>query len=181
MIVSIGRKLTGQEPTTGSVRLASVAVILRDADDPKTLMIRRAERREDPWSGQVAFPGGKKQEEDKTIRDVAIRETREEVGIDLASSARFLGYFGMFRTHTGSMDVIPSVFLLESDVKPRLNEEATSCRWIAYSELVNPVSRSSHSIRRDGTTLEMPAFAVSGYLIWGLTYRIVSTLFLEGS
>jgi len=175
------KMLSDREPAPGPVRFASVAVIVLDDDDPKTLLIRRAEREKDPWSGQVAFPGGKMQEGDTTVRDTATRETREEIGVDLDESARFLGYSGPFRTHTGTMDVIPSVFLLEKEVAPRPNEEVSSFRWVAISSLGNPLSKSSHTIRREGATLEMPALMVGGYLVWGLTYRILSSLFLGGT
>jgi 8-oxo-dGTP pyrophosphatase MutT (NUDIX family) len=180
-ILSLLKKLSDKEPTPGSVRFASVAVIVIDGADPKTLMIRRAVREEDPWSDQVAFPGGKRQEDDATIRATAMRETKEELGVDLEESARFLGYLGPFRTHTGTMDVIPSVFLLEKNIVPAPNEEVSSFRWVTISSLADPRSKSAHVVRRDGATLEMPALVIDDYIVWGLTYRMISSLFLEGA
>jgi 8-oxo-dGTP pyrophosphatase MutT (NUDIX family) len=179
-VLAIEKKLTGREPSQSQLRLASVAVILRDSSDPAILMIKRAERWEDPWSGHIAFPGGKWQEGDRIVKEIAVREAREEIGIDLEKSAKFLGYFGKFRTHTLSMDVIPSVFLLESDVaEVNLNAEVSSYRWVDLKVLADPLSQSVQVVKRVETTLETPAFVIGDYLIWGLTYRILSALFLE--
>ena len=179
-IVTIRRKLSEKEPPLGQARIASVAVILRDGDDPRTLVIRRAEREEDPWSGHIAFPGGKWEMGDRSPQDTAARETREETGIDLKKSARFLGYFGTFRTHTQSIEVIPSVFLLQDDdVDLCPNDEVTSYRWVALNILADPLSQSVQVVRRGVTTLETPALVIGDYLIWGLTYRIISALFME--
>jgi 8-oxo-dGTP pyrophosphatase MutT (NUDIX family) len=84
MVESIAKKLRDKEPPSSSTKLASVAIMLMDDDDPKTLLIRRAEKDEDPWSGQVAFPGGKRTEGDRSLRETAVREAWEEVGVDLS-------------------------------------------------------------------------------------------------
>lgn len=173
------RKLDMAEPPAGEMRRASVSVILRDRDAPTTLLIKRADRAGDPWSGQVAFPGGKAQQGDATLRETAIRETREEVGIDLRKGADFLGYFTPFRTHTGTMDVIPSVFLLSDAVEVRTNEEVSSYRWVELARLGAPESRSSHKVDIGGQVIEMPALLVDDYVVWGLTRRILSSLVSE--
>ena len=55
--------------------------------DPEILFIRRAARQGDRWTGHVAFPGGKRDPDDASDRAAAERETREEVGLDLATTA----------------------------------------------------------------------------------------------
>ena len=139
-------------------------------------MIKRADRVGDPWSGQVAFPGGKAQEGDSTLKETAIRETREEVGIDLGQDADFLGYFTPFRTHTGTLDVFPLVFLLKKKVEVRPNEEVSSYRWVKLEKLTTEQARSSYGVDAGGQTREMPALLVDGYVVWGLTYRIISSI-----
>jgi ADP-ribose pyrophosphatase YjhB (NUDIX family) len=75
-------------------RRAAVAVVLHDAGpSPEILFIERAERFGDPWSGQMAFPGGRVDPGDATARAAAERETLEEVGLDLAG-AELLGRLG---------------------------------------------------------------------------------------
>jgi len=169
-------KLSPSQPPIESKKLAAVSVIVADEADPRTLLIRRAERSDDPWSGQVAFPGGKMGSDDRSARDTAVRETKEEVSIDLAKDARFAGYFVPFRTHTGSMDVIPVVFLLERDVEATPNLEVSSYRWVGLDEFLQPRSASIHHLQVQGFSREVPAFALEDYVVWGLTHRIISSL-----
>ena len=173
---SIRNRLGPDSVTTTGLRLAAVAIIVRDKSSPSVLMIKRAERKGDPWSGQVAFPGGKMQEGDASARATAARETYEEVGIDLESAADFLGYAQSMVTHTGTMEVVPAVFLLRGQVRVKPNEEVASHRWIKLDRMLAPGSRSVYPLNREGVELSMPAYSVEGYVVWGLTYRIVSTL-----
>jgi 8-oxo-dGTP pyrophosphatase MutT (NUDIX family) len=169
-------KLNTNEPSAGQLRRASVAVTLKDPESPSVLLIKRADRAGDPWSGQIAFPGGKAQERDGTLKGTAIRETREEMGIDLGQDAEFLGYFTPFKTHTGTLEVIPAVFLLEKDVEIRPNEEVSSYRWVKLEKLMGGQARSPHRADTGGQTRETPALLVEGYAVWGLTRRIISSL-----
>jgi 8-oxo-dGTP pyrophosphatase MutT (NUDIX family) len=169
------RNLVQYEPPRKGLRFASVSVIVRDREAPSVLLIRRAVREGDPWSGQVAFPGGKMQAGDKTVKDTAVRETREEVGIDLERSAEFLGYGGVATTHTGTIDVVPSVFELKESVEVRPNDEVASFRWAGLGELLMPASKRTYDFERGGKTFGMPAYGVGDYVVWGLTYRILST------
>ncbi len=168
--------LLADEPRQKGLRFAAVSMILRDRKSPSVLLIERARRAGDPWSGQIAFPGGKMQDGDRTARDTAVRETREEVDINLDGAAEFLGYGEVTTTHTGTMDVVPSVFALSREVEIRPNEEVASFRWVGLQNLLTPGARSSYRLGYEGRTVRMPAYAVGGYVIWGLTYRILSTL-----
>src|SRR5271169_951117 len=97
---SLSPKLTPVSPMRLVQRKsASVAVIFRDAQgDEEVLLIRRADREGDPWSGQVAFPGGMVSAADKSFEGTAKREAAEEVGVDLSgSAAAFRGYMRDFR------------------------------------------------------------------------------------
>ena len=179
VIDALTRRLFASEPEVGDVRRAAVSIILKSSGVPSTLLIKRAERSGDPWSGQVAFPGGKRQPGDRTARETATRETREEVGIDLSRSAEFVGYSDVVLTHTGTMDVVPSVFLLKEEVEVKPNEEVASWRWVGIDELLSPRSRSTYEMRRDGRTLKMPALTTGDYVVWGLTHRIVTSLMDE--
>jgi len=174
----VTRNLVPHEPPQRGLRFAAVSIILRDRQSPNVLLIKRAERPEDPWSGQIAFPGGKMQPEDRTAKDTAIRETMEEVGIDLNRAGEFLGYGVVSRTHTGTMDVVPAVFELKESVEIRPNGEVASFRWVDLQDLLAPEAKSTYSLVLRG--VEMPAYVVGDYVIWGLTYRILSTM-LEGS
>ena len=177
----VTRNLVPHEPPQKGLRFASVAVIVRDRQVPSVLLIRRAERVGDPWSGQVAFPGGKMQEGDVSAKDTAIRETMEEVGIDLGRYGEFLGYGGVATTHTGTMDVVPSVFELKVSVEVKPNGEVASFRWVELDELHRPSARSTYDMVRGGSAIGMPAYVVGDYVIWGLTYRILSAFLKDGN
>src|SRR5688572_15001632 len=72
---------------------AAVAAILREVPGmsaAELFFIRRAEHPQDPWSGHIAFPGGRRDPGDPNLLATAMRETLEEVGIDL-SRAKLLG------------------------------------------------------------------------------------------
>lgn len=116
---------------------------------------------------------------DKTARDTAIRETLEEVGIDLGKKAEFLGYAAVTTTHTGTMDVVPSVFILKEEVEVSPNEEVASYRWADIEDLLAPEAKSTYHLRFDGGEVEMPALIAGDYVIWGLTHRILSLLISE--
>jgi 8-oxo-dGTP pyrophosphatase MutT (NUDIX family) len=175
----ISKNLVALEPTPGGLRFASVAIIIDDRKDPRILLIKRAERIGDPWSGQIAFPGGKMQPEDGTARRTAERETLEEVGIDLGKTAEFQGYAAVATTHTGTMDVVPTVFVLKEDVEAKPNEEVASYRWVGLEELLAPEAQSLRRISYGGKTTEMPAYVVGEYVVWGLTHRILSSVLAQ--
>ncbi len=173
---AILKKLDSQEPPSGQMRQAAVSMILENREAPSILLIKRADREGDPWSGQVAFPGGKTQEGDATLKDTALRETKEELGIDLGTRAEFLGYFTPIRTHTGTMDVVPAAFLLRDEAEVRPNEEVASYRWVKLERLLSSGAKSTYRLEFGGQAREMPAMLVDDYVVWGLTHRIISTL-----
>jgi len=176
ILQTLKSKLAVKEPVLGELRRASVAVIFKEAEAPSVLLIRRADRAGDPWSGQIAFPGGKSQEGESTAEETAIREAREEMGLDLRRDADFLGYFKSFRTHTGTLDVIPVVFLVRKGVEVHPNEEVSTYRWVKLEELMAEKSRSTIKIESGGQIREAPALVVDGFTVWGLTHRVISSL-----
>ena len=169
------KNLVPNEPHRTGLRFASVALIVRDRQLPSVLLIKRADRPGDPWSGQVAFPGGKLKDGVRSARDTAVRETRVVVGIYLNGSAEFLGYGGVTTTHTGTMDVVPSAFELKESVEVRPNGEVASFRWVELDELLAPSARSTHELDQEGSVVGVPAYLVGDYVVWGLTHRILST------
>src|SRR5689334_10241192 len=80
-------QVVGLEP--GS-RAAVAMVLAPEEDDLRVLMIKRAEHPHDPWSGHMALPGGRHDLGDGDLAETAIRETAEEVGIDLAAHGQLI-------------------------------------------------------------------------------------------
>jgi len=181
IFASVTKNLVPHEPPFKGLKFAAVAVIIRDRKFPSMLFIKRAERTGDPWSGQVAFPGGRMQSGDKTAKDTAIRETLEEVGVDLNRSADFLGYGAVTTTHTGNMYVVPSVFELKEGVEIAPNDEVASYRWIDLQDLMSPSAQSSYQLNYQGNAVQMPSFQVGDYVVWGLTHRILNSMLKESN
>lgn len=156
---------------------ASVAVIFRDeGEGEEVLLIRRAEREGDPWSGQVAFPGGMVSAGDKSFEETARREAAEEVGLDLSDGGCFLGYMMWVKARMRDVMVVPSVFKLArpSEIVP--NREVASFEWVALGSLAAAGARSTYVLRGEGREVRFPSFVHRGLVVWGLTERILSAI-----
>jgi 8-oxo-dGTP pyrophosphatase MutT (NUDIX family) len=166
------------------VARAAVALVLADdAEDPEVLFIRRATRDGDPWSGHIAFPGGRRNPDDADMTVTALRETREEVGIDLAAYGEVIGKLDEIRAvarhRTLDLVISPIVFALSGRAPLELDpREVESATWVPLSFLAHPSSRAVHRRTLDGIESQYPAFRYDEYTIWGLTHRIVES-FLE--
>lgn len=156
---------------------AAVAVVFRrgSPSGDEFLLIRRAEREGDPWSGQIAFPGGRVKAEDASFAATAARETLEEVGVDL-SGALFLGYMEAFEPNNRRIVVVPAVFLLIEPVEVTLGPEVRSHRWVRAGDLLSAENHRHRPVTVEGTQRLVPSFQFGDYLVWGLTDRILTRL-----
>src|SRR5437879_8371297 len=104
-------------PATGAMIAAAVAVMLHDGDEGlEALFIHRAVRAGDTWSGQIAFPGGRREPRDADLLETAIGETHEEDDVDLTSAER-LGVLDDLYPRTPLLPPVvvrPFVFALSS-------------------------------------------------------------------
>ena len=163
----------------GTFREAAVALVLRPltAHDAELLFIRRAERADDPWSGQIGLPGGGFDAADASLEATAIRETREEVGLDLLAHGRVLGTLDEIRPrtpHLPSIIVRPFVTVYTGDPTIAANAEVAEARWIPLSALWHPEARAQTTVRARGFTFEVDAVRHGDFTIWGMTERILS-------
>jgi 8-oxo-dGTP pyrophosphatase MutT (NUDIX family) len=143
---------------------------------PEILLIDRAECHGDPWSGQVCLPGGMREACDKDLLETAIRETAEETSIPL-EPGQLLGSLGDYRPmHRGIPKVLvrPFVFALGARPKLRLSPEAAGAAWVALDLL----ERGRCRVRRPQAPGPVDAFEARGRVVWGITFRILSS-FLE--
>jgi 8-oxo-dGTP pyrophosphatase MutT (NUDIX family) len=156
---------------------AAVAVVLLAASE-SLLLIRRAERTGDPWSGHMALPGGRREAPDEDLIATATRETVEEVGLRLGTR-QLIGGLDDVVPRTPVLPPIavrPFVFLL-SDAPPLvLNPEVAAAHWVPLEHLLAP--ETYHTVRLEirGESREMPAYQVEGGVVWGLTERVISGL-----
>jgi 8-oxo-dGTP pyrophosphatase MutT (NUDIX family) len=169
-----GRRWFGEE--------AAVAVILRPAAEGlETLLIERAKNEGDPWSGHMAFPGGRRDPADSDIEATARRETLEEIGLDLARSARRLGRLPpeVTKAHgrLAPLTVTPVVYALEGEPGPfSLSREVARTTWLPLEEIRSGRRDAVHLWRLAGFTVPVPAWSWEGAIVWGITHRILSSL-----
>jgi 8-oxo-dGTP pyrophosphatase MutT (NUDIX family) len=161
----------------GTVSRAAVAIVVRPAAaDLEILLIQRPTSDRDPWSGHMALPGGRRDREE-TMQDTAIRETLEEVGIDLLQGGFLLGRLDDVLPSRGGpqIAVSPFVFAVPPDAEPTPDPaEVAATIWIPLDHLANPASAAEHlHILPGGGHLRFPALAYHNYVIWGLTYRML--------
>lgn len=163
-------------------RRAAVATILREAAlGPEVLLIRRAEHPRDPWSGHMAFPGGREDPVDPDLFDTAVRETREELALDLLSNARLIGRLdeipAVARGRRTGLSVHPYVFELTHDVSFAPNGEVAEALWAPLLPLMRGELLTTIPYELEGRRLDLPAHNVQGRIVWGLTFKMLDSLF----
>ena len=158
---------------------AAVAAIVRRAPREELLFIKRAEREGDPWSGHMAFPGGRRAPGDAKLIDTATRETLEEVGLDLRARARPVARLPDVMPYSRMphpLTVTAFVFDLPEPAELVLNEEVASVVWAPLDAVLRGDGATKFRWKRDGLDLELPALDVGGGVVWGLTYRMLELL-----
>jgi 8-oxo-dGTP pyrophosphatase MutT (NUDIX family) len=170
------------EPVTPPVASrAAVALILREgATGIELLFIRRAEHPRDPWSGQMAFPGGRAEPGDADLQATAVRETAEEIGLDLGHAGELLGTLdevrAMARMRPMDLTIQPFVFRVTTPTELLMSAEVKSLHWLPLAALLGTDLRSTMDYVHDGTSLRFPCVRVDEVVIWGLTYRMLLAL-----
>jgi 8-oxo-dGTP pyrophosphatase MutT (NUDIX family) len=168
--------------STPNVRDAAVAAIFRIASGEalELLMIERASYVGDPWSGHIAFPGGRREPHDANLLDTALRETREETGVDVLGSGRVLGALARVNpmsTPLPPLSIAPFVALLTRDVPLVRSDEVAGAFWVPLASLQRTdASRDVEVTLSNGSTRTVRAFVHDRYTIWGLTERILRDL-----
>lgn len=180
------RALAGYRPQrveAPEARPAAVALIL--VAEPggvglEALFIKRAARIGDPWSGQVAFPGGRHDPQDVDLLATAIRETREETGVELLDAER-LGVLDDLYPRTPTLPPVlvrPFVFAVPARRPLVASAEVERAFWLPLSRLADPGVRREVRLRLRGEERVFPAYDLGEDVIWGMTERIL-TPFLD--
>ena len=161
------------------VRLAAVAAVLRVLDEPELLFIKRAEAVGDPWSGHMAFPGGRHEPGDHSLRETAVRETWEETAIDITRAGRLLGRLDDLAPRSPLLPRIvirPFVAIVHPAVQIVPSDEVAAYFWVPVRQLLDPATQAEHQLLHEGAPLRFPGYRVGPHVAWGLTERIVRQL-----
>jgi len=167
-------------PFEKGMMAAAVAVILHDgAEGLEALFIHRAVRAGDTWSGQIAFPGGRRDPGDADLLATAIRETGEEVGVDLSSAER-LGVLDDLYPRTPVLPPVvvrPFVFALTARPTIVVSSEVQDAFWVAFRALQAPGVASTVTVDHPGIPPRvLPAYTLGNHTIWGMSERILTPL-----
>lgn len=162
---------------------ACVSLLLRGQsfDDLELAFIERAIRPEDRWSGQIAFPGGRRESFDQTHLDAAIRETAEEVNLTLEPQ-ELIGTLSDIqarkRGHLLDFYIRPFVFYIDKAAPFQgANDEVSDFFWIKLESITDTKNMTTYSQHEQGKLLNFPAVDVQKNLpLWGLSYMITLDL-----
>lgn len=167
------------------VRRAAVALIIRlgaETGEPEIFFIQRARYETDPWSGQVAFPGGREETGDSSLAFTAIRETWEETAIDLARNGEIIGQLDDLRARNVRLPAVlvrPFVALIDAAAtNPILSHEVADSFWVPLTVLRDDTGWRDTIVTAGGIEFTRRAFHHGGFVVWGMTERILSG-FLE--
>jgi 8-oxo-dGTP pyrophosphatase MutT (NUDIX family) len=152
-------------------------VLVEGAVGVEALFIRRAVRANDPWSGQVALPGGRRDPGDPDLLATAIRETCEETGIDL-SQGEPLGVLDDLAPVTRVLPPVvvrPFVFALPHRPALHASAEVQYAFWVPLERLAEPGVCREVSVTVHGVERTVPAYVIGDEVIWGMTERILTT------
>lgn len=168
-------------PPENGTKRAAVSLILDEVLDEdgtfgtSIFFIKRSERKNDPWSGHMALPGGREEKNDADILDTAIRETYEEIGIDLRRG-KILGMLDevqSLRRPELNLIITPFVAVAPFDIKTRESDEVAEVIKIPISQM----KKRSGKAKVQGTYQSYSTYHYNGYTIWGLTAWILDQFF----
>jgi 8-oxo-dGTP pyrophosphatase MutT (NUDIX family) len=175
-LATLERSLAGRPhpPVEGPGRPAAVMLCVRAG---AVLLLRRAQHPLDPWSGHVSLPGGRLEDDDDGLLSTAIRETREEVGLDLAHTGRVLGALGEYAgrgSGVRSIRIAAFVAALSGPVELTLSGEVESAYWVPLDQLEETTATVADP--RGPVPAYRPAVAGGELVVWGITFGILELL-----
>lgn len=142
--------------------------------------MQRSKRPTDRWSGHVSFPGGREEPTDDTLLHTAIRETHEEVGLDLSRDATLLGRLdgiqAVAKGRVVPMTITPFVFALEQEGDFTLSDEADAVFWLPLAQAAAGELDTVYDWRMGPLRMPLPAWRYEERTVWGLTHQMLMSL-----
>ncbi len=182
-VVRLAERIRSRRPAEVNepgARRAAVSLILRlgaQTAEPEIFFIQRAHYETDPWSGQIAFPGGREEPGDTSLLETAVRETWEETAIDIRRQGEVLGPLDDLRPMAVRLPAVvvrPFVVLLGEHSDPVLSHEVAASFWVPLASLRENSAWRETVVAARGFEFTRRAFHHDGFVIWGMTERILS-------
>jgi 8-oxo-dGTP pyrophosphatase MutT (NUDIX family) len=157
---------------------AAVTILLRELQGaPQLLIIKRAERNGDPWSGHLALPGGRAEPGDSDLLATAARETYEEIGVNLEDGGRFLGHLSPIAVRNPilpQLEIIPFIALAPQNFSIQLSEEVNAIFWVSINQLKRAGLSDEYRMQYGELLIKRSAYPSEAGPIWGITERILT-------
>ncbi len=155
----------------GKTKLASVLVIIYGAE-PKIIMIEKSKKL-NIHAGEIAFPGGKWIKDDNDLLDTALRETREEIGLNI-SRKNIVGQFENVVTLNSGFTISPFLSILDDIKLLKTNAEIKSVLHMPLIPLLRTLKDDKDPNHK--SIQEMYTFTFNDKVIWGASARILKQI-----
>lgn len=184
----IKKKLTGRpldkHPQRKIFKRSAVAICLRESmGQVELLMIKRAERVGDTWSGHMAFPGGRMDAADANSYATAMRECFEELGADIEPHCEYIHRLHDVQATGGGaqLPLIVSPYIFHMTYTPDFNPnyEVADVVWIPLEFFRQTGNRQYMEIAHAGLDYALPCFIYRGYTVWGMSLRMIEELLAQ--
>ena len=179
------RNYEPSEITLGEMRDSAVLALIAEWQSEQFMVLQVRTQTVAHHKGEISFPGGARDSTDKNLRDTALRETNEEMGI-APESIEILGALNDCQTYVSGYRIRPFVGLMvaerEADLSfQKAEREVRDVLVLPLETMMSPEVRIWHPVSRDGEMVPTRAYLVPNegeeYLIWGATARILTNLF----
>ncbi len=164
-------------PITAIANHSAVAILLNPTPTPSILMVKRAHRTGDPWSGDMAFPGGRQEHSDKSHIATALRELHEEIGVFIQSPPLMRLSTLWTKSHSSfrPMAIHPYIFKTHRKFSFKLSHEVDEAVWIPLESFETNL-RNHFNWKLRFATYRMPCFYYQKYRIWGLSLKMIEEM-----
>lgn len=179
VILRLSAHLREHPPTAAAEpeRLLAAVALCVVPDPDAILVIQRAPYPDDPWSGHMGLPGGRREPADQDLLATAIRETREELGVQLDRSMFVSALDDVYpRTRVASPFLVrPFLFSLPARQALHLSEEVATAEWLPIERLLDPSTYQTMTLTVGGNSRTVPGYSLDAdRFIWGMTERVLT-------
>ena len=169
MIPKIKENLSSYKPSGPIAGLpqAAVLILLHETSEDLNVIYCLRSNNLPTHAGEVAFPGGKREEKDETLKETALREAQEEVNLEL-KDVEVLGEISSVQSRFG-LSVTPYIGILKSNTLIADGNEIAEVFSVPLNFIKNNMQKEQKSENWDNKKVFFPFFEFENKMVWGLT------------